>query len=210
MHSGQAVFDENLIAVQAGTVQIFNFDIKTHEYLSTENEYIPEGVGIPASSCLEAPPVYDNHQTAVRTDDNSAWETVDDYRGVVVYDILTLTSRVISELGPLPDTVTTSQPITSFDKWDGSVWVTDVDAQHADDVAIADKQKSELLATTSVEISILQDAVNLEMATDAEKSRLLSLQTYRVLLNRVNTALAPDIEWPTVTMPSAETETDNG
>lgn len=209
MDGDQAVFDENLIAVQAGTVQIFNFDLKTREYISTWDEYIPQGVGLPASSCLEAPPACDEHQVAIRGEDNTVWDIVGDYRGMTVYDIQTLASIIISEPGPLPVTVTTSRPATPYDKWDGSAWVTDVDAQHADDVAIAQKQKSELLSSVSAEISILQDAVNLEMATSDEKSRLLSLQTYRVLLNRVDTSLAPDIEWPGVTT-SAETEVDNG
>ncbi|HCP3098873.1 TPA: tail fiber assembly protein, partial [Escherichia coli] len=42
----------------------------------------------------------------------------------------------------------------------------------------------------------LQDAVDLEIATEEEKSLLAAWKTYRVLLNRVDTSLSPDIEWP--------------
>lgn len=55
------------------------------------------------------------------------------------------------------------------------------------------------MAQASADISILQDAVDLNMATDEEKSRLTSLQAYRVLLKRVDTSLAPNIMWPVIT-----------
>ena len=38
----------------------------------------------------------------------------------------------------------------------------------------------------------------LEIATEEETSLLEAWKKYRVLLNRVNTTTAPDIEWPTV------------
>ncbi|EHT0833430.1 tail fiber assembly protein, partial [Escherichia coli] len=38
--------------------------------------------------------------------------------------------------------------------------------------------------------------VDLEIATEEEKSLLAAWKTYRVLLNRVDTSTAPDIEWP--------------
>ncbi|HEB8798012.1 TPA: tail fiber assembly protein [Klebsiella pneumoniae] len=195
----KAVFDSNLIATQAGTVQVFHFDMTSREFIGSEDVYIHVGVGLPAFSCMEEPPVQSEYQVAVRSDDNSSWSVTDDYRGITVYDIQTLVSHVITEPGPIPDTVTRIAPLTPYDKWDGSAWVTDSDAQHAADVAVADKQKSELMAKVSVEISVLNDAVNLDMATTAEKSQLLALQTYRVLLSRIDTFNAPDIEWPSIT-----------
>ena len=194
----KAVFDSNLLATQAGTVQVFHFDMTSREFIGTEETYIHIGVGLPAFSCLEEPPVQTEYQVAVRSDDNSSWSVTEDYRGITVYDIQTLASRVITEPGPIPDTVTRLVPLTPCDKWDGSAWVTDADAQHAADVAVADKQKSELMAKVSAEISILSDAVNLNMATTTETSQLVKLQTYRVLLSRIDTSNAPDIEWPSV------------
>ncbi|EPL8560438.1 tail fiber assembly protein [Klebsiella oxytoca] len=195
----KAVFDSNLIATQAGTVQVFHFDMTSREFIGTEEVYIHVGVGLPAFSCMEEPPVQSEYQLAVRSEDNSSWSVTDDYRGITVYDIQTLASHVITEPGPIPDTVTTSAPSTPYDKWDGSAWVTDADAQHAADVANADIQKKELLAQASADISILHDAITLNMATDDEKSRLTAFQAYRVLLNRVDTSLAPDIVWPVMT-----------
>ncbi|VUT03098.1 tail fiber assembly protein [Klebsiella spallanzanii] len=199
----KAVFDGNLIATQAGYVQVFHFDLNTREFIGTEDVYITPGVGIPALSCLDEPPVQNKNQVAVRLEDNSSWSVTDDYRGITVYDLQTLASHVITEPGPIPDTVTTSAPSTPYDKWDGSAWVTDVNAQHAADVAAADQQKKELIAQVTADISILQDAVALNMATDEEKSQLTSLQAYRVLLNRVDTSLAPDIVWPVMSSSEA-------
>ena len=45
-------------------------------------------------------------------------------------------------------------------------------------------------------IAPLQDAVDLEIATEEESSLLEAWNKYRVLLNRVDTSTAPDIEWP--------------
>lgn len=196
----KAVFDSNLIATQAGTAQVFHFDTVSRDFIGTEEVYIHVGVGLPAFSCLDEPPVQSEYQVAVRSEDNLSWSVTDDYRGITVYDIQTLASHVITDPGPIPDTVTTSAPSTPYDKWDGSAWVTDANAQHAADVAAAYQQKKELIAQVTADISILQDAVALNMATDEEKSQLTSLQTYRVLLNRVDTSLAPNIVWPVTTI----------
>lgn len=63
-------------------------------------------------------------------------------------------------------------------------------------VAIADAKKTRLMAGATVAINPLQDAVDLEEATDSEKSMLTAWKKYRVLLNRIDTAKAPDITWP--------------
>ncbi|WP_407251788.1 tail fiber assembly protein [Klebsiella pneumoniae] len=53
-----------------------------------------------------------------------------------------------------------------------------------------------MLSEAGTAISPLQDAVELDMATDEEKSRYDARRKYRVLLMRVDTSLAPDINWP--------------
>ncbi|HIB9485820.1 TPA: tail fiber assembly protein, partial [Escherichia coli] len=42
----------------------------------------------------------------------------------------------------------------------------------------------------------VQTVVELEIATEEEKALLAAWKKYRVLLNRVDTSTAPDIEWP--------------
>lgn len=67
---------------------------------------------------------------------------------------------------------------------------------HAELVAQADAAKATLLAIATSKISILQDAVDLEMATSEETAALTSWKKYRVLLSRIDTSKAPDIDWP--------------
>ncbi|BBV07846.1 hypothetical protein BML2537_13400 [Providencia stuartii] len=63
-------------------------------------------------------------------------------------------------------------------------------------IAEAEQQKQLLLAEANNAIAPLQDAVDLDMATDEEVAQLTAWKKYRVLLNRIDTSLAPDIEWP--------------
>ncbi|WES88047.1 tail fiber assembly protein [Dickeya fangzhongdai] len=88
-----------------------------------------------------------------------------------------------------------------YHTWDsGSLaWVlTDAaqQQQKADHVAAAVLQKSRLLDDVTKKIAPLQDAVDLDMATDTETAQLTKWKKYRVLLNRVDTSTAPDITWP--------------
>ncbi len=57
-----------------------------------------------------------------------------------------------------------------------------------DQVAVAESMKSQLMSDASQKISILQDAVDLDMATEEEAAALLAWKKYRVLLNRVDTS----------------------
>lgn len=63
-------------------------------------------------------------------------------------------------------------------------------------IAIATEKKSELLLRSSDEIAPLQDAIDLNIATDKELMLLNAWKQYRVDLNRIDTATAPDITWP--------------
>lgn len=63
-------------------------------------------------------------------------------------------------------------------------------------IALAIGTKASLLSEATVAISPLQDSIDLDMATDEEERKLAAWKKYRVLVNRVDTSLAPDIEWP--------------
>ncbi|MDE1484607.1 tail fiber assembly protein, partial [Xenorhabdus bovienii] len=60
----------------------------------------------------------------------------------------------------------------------------------------AESQKQRLMNAARDKIAPLQDAVDLNIATYAEKSSLAEWRKYRVLLNRVDCSTAPDITWP--------------
>ncbi|WP_333986762.1 tail fiber assembly protein [Providencia huaxiensis] len=63
-------------------------------------------------------------------------------------------------------------------------------------IAEAEQKKQLLLNEASEAIAPLNDAVDLDMATDEEIALLKEWKKYRVLLNRVDTSAEPDIEWP--------------
>ncbi|WP_409097267.1 tail fiber assembly protein [Providencia stuartii] len=63
-------------------------------------------------------------------------------------------------------------------------------------IAEAEQQKQALLAEANNAIAPLQDAIDLEIATEKETAALQEWKKYRVLLNRVDTSLAHDIDWP--------------
>lgn len=57
-------------------------------------------------------------------------------------------------------------------------------------------QKQALLIEATNQSTPLQDAIDLGIATDKELKQLNAWKQYRVDLNRINTATAPDIAWP--------------
>jgi len=63
-------------------------------------------------------------------------------------------------------------------------------------MSAAEKRKSSLMQIATAAIAPLQDAVDLDMTTEAEKAQLVAWKKYRALLNRVDISKAPDIAWP--------------
>lgn len=63
-------------------------------------------------------------------------------------------------------------------------------------IAMAGQRKGLLRSGADAIITPLQDAVDMDMATEDEIAALTAWKKYRVLLNRIDTSAAPDIEWP--------------
>lgn len=61
---------------------------------------------------------------------------------------------------------------------------------------VAQLEKVNFMKAATDIINTLQDAVDLGMATDDEAALLTAWKKYRVMLSRVDTSTAPDIEWP--------------
>lgn len=192
----KATLNKNGIATKAGDITVFNYDGDTREYLSSSVEFLPVGVGIPAHSCTDEPGDIRSGFAVCRTVDFTVWEYVADHRGETVWETETGEPMSITLPGDYPPGTTTLEPDTPYDKWDGDKWVTDDAAKKSADVKAADLQKTTLIQRAGENISPLQDAVDLGMATDEEKSRYDAWRKYRVLLTRVDTSLAPDISWP--------------
>ncbi len=144
-----------------------------------------------------APPDIPAGFVAVFNSDEASWHLVEDHRGKTVYDVASGDALFISELGPLPENVTWLSPEGEFQKWNGTAWVKDAEAEKLFRIREAEETKNSLMQVASEHIAPLQDAVDLEIATEEETSLLEAWKKYRVLLNRVDTSTAPDIEWPT-------------
>lgn len=63
-------------------------------------------------------------------------------------------------------------------------------------VQIANNQRDQFMSLANEIILPLQDAVDLDIATESEMEKLQHWKRYRVMLNRVDTSLAPEILWP--------------
>lgn len=75
-------------------------------------------------------------------------------------------------------------------------WVDIPPPTHEELIASAEATKLRLKAQAGAEIVWRQDAVDAGIATDEETTALTEWKKYRVLLMRIDTSKAPDIEWP--------------
>ncbi|HEB6949177.1 TPA: tail fiber assembly protein [Salmonella enterica subsp. enterica serovar Hvittingfoss] len=192
----KATLNKNGIATKAGEITVYNFDLITREYLAESVEFLAVGVGIPANSCTDAPVEEKDGFAVCRKASLDDWEYVADHRGETVYDTQTGQPVEITSPGEYADNVTTIAPSTPYDRWNGSAWVTDADAQKRGQVLEAEQQKSALLAEAQSTISLWQTELQLGIISDGDKASLIAWMKYIQALNLVDTSTAPDIDWP--------------
>ncbi len=154
------------------------------------------GTEVKYDTPIIAPPDIPAGFVAVFNSDEASWHLVEDHRGKTVYDVASGDALFISELGPLPENVTWLSPEGEFQKWNGTAWVKDTEAEKLFRIREAEETKNNLMQVASEHIAPLQDAADLEIATEEEISLLEAWKKYRVLLNRVDTSTSQDIEWP--------------
>lgn len=80
---------------------------------------------------------------------------------------------------------------------DGRPFLTERVYSEEEIISQAGYRKAELRSVADEVIAPLQDAVDLDIATEDEAAALTAWKNYRVLLNRIDTSTAPDISWPT-------------
>ncbi|EMA3643271.1 tail fiber assembly protein [Providencia stuartii] len=193
----QAEIGQNGLATKAGWIKTYIADPTTREYLNANMEYIYFDVSVSAGAYTDAPELPTKTGFAiVRSEDGSKWEIVADHRGKTAYNTETRQPVEVDFMGDLPETLTLLEPKTEFDKWNGKKWVTDTEAQKAALIAQAEQEKSQRLDEANNMLTYLQDSIDTGLATDEEAAALQAWKKYRVLLNRVDTSLAPNIEWP--------------
>ena len=150
---------------------------------------------LPAGAYLEVPPEVGMNEKAVMT--KSGWIIVQDFRGAY-YAKTDGTEIIVDEFGPLPEGVTETPKPTPFHIWSDSGWIVDDDLVVADAIVKTKNERDHKLAIATSQIAPLQDAVDLEDATDKEVSMLKKWKQYRVALNRIGDqpGYPKTIEWP--------------
>ncbi|WP_042860348.1 tail fiber assembly protein [Dickeya sp. NCPPB 3274] len=193
-----AALGQNGLAERAGWLTVYHVDPLTREYTGASYEYLMVGTGLPADSYADAPDLPPAGQALRRRVDGEEWEHVPDYRGQTVYRTADGQQQTVTTLGELPDELTLLAPTTAYDTWDGAAWVTDTAAKQAAATAAAQRELSARKATATARIAELSYAVDLAMATEAERAVLTEWKTYLVQLSRIDTGAAPDIDWPEI------------
>lgn len=188
------VFDENGLATEAGEIRCFYYDGITGEYTGWSDEHIHIGVSMPGRSTAIDPGDEVNGEVSVFK--NGGWVREADHRGEVVYSTADGMASTVDYIGDIKDGFTTDAPATPYDKWSGSEWVTDAEAQHAADVEAAEQQKAHLLKAANSKISLWQTELQLGIISDDDKASLIAWIGYIKAVTATDTSTTPDIEWP--------------
>lgn len=77
-------------------------------------------------------------------------------------------------------------------------WMDAPPLSHPECVLEATRKKNRLITQAGIAIAPLQDAADLEMATQEESTQLLAWRRYRVQLNRIDVDQGNAIIWPEV------------
>ncbi|HGN8652959.1 TPA: tail fiber assembly protein [Enterobacter cloacae] len=114
--------------------------------------------------------------------------------------IITRFSYDVSMLWPIGKSVADiSKNLVPDGLSDNGEWMFDgekIISAPIDYVYLAESKKQILMSAATATIDPLEDASGLGIATKEEAELLVEWKKYRVLLNRVDTSKAPDIEWP--------------
>ena len=116
---------------------------------------------------------------------NGEWIQIEDHRDKIVYNIETQESYRVEYLGSIKEDFTLLEPF-QFSKWCGKKWILDEDEQNAFKIKQNKMLKNSLLNEANENISILQDAIDLDMSEDGDEEKLKAWKKYRVLLNRID------------------------
>lgn len=190
----RVTLDKNGLAKSAGTLTVYNFDAVSGEFTGSNDEYLAQGVGLPANACITAPPAAEAGSVALYL--NGSWQVIADHRGETVYSVNDGSAVLISAPGEYPADTTPIKPATAWDKWDGEKWVTDQAEEKAAAVKQAIKRQAELIAEANSITQAWQTQLRLEMITESDKASLMDWMKYVQAVQVVSTQNAPDITWP--------------
>ena len=178
---------------------VYNYDPITRTFTGAsqadESPLEPGVYLIPAHATTIEPPAVADGKVARYRPDDVMWELVHDVRGTW-YDADGQAVQ-IDDLNADVGALTREAPPDATYKLVNGKW-----EQCPDKAAAAQKAKMDMavaagMAEANRQIAVLQDAVDLEMATAEEEAALKSWRRYRVLLSR----LQADAKYPDVKLP---------
>ncbi|WP_410752250.1 tail fiber assembly protein [Citrobacter youngae] len=107
------------------------------------------------------------------------------------------TPEFVDYIGEIRSGYTTVAPSTQYDKWDGSKWVTDADAQRNAAIADAEKLRSQLLASADKVMLDWRTELMLGEISDANKAKLSAWMAYKNEVKAVDVTTDPEhVNWP--------------
>lgn len=175
-------------------MNIYNYDAITKEFLNTEeadtSPLEPDIYLFPANSTtITAPIDLEEYKTACFSVETNQWVIIDDYREVKLYSKETK-EIVFAALGQTLEALnaTILQPTSVYDTWDEltQTWIYDSRLETTEAKSVVDTKVKALTQESTTKIQILNDAYELGIATEKEKTKLTEWKTYRVLLSRVS------------------------
>ncbi|WP_279203816.1 tail fiber assembly protein [Obesumbacterium proteus] len=175
---------------------VYNLSSNTSELIGMGDCFVPANTGLPAYCTNIKPPREKAGFALVFDDDAGTWQYISDHRGKTCWNTQNRQMQIVDTLGDLPNDTTDKAPNSDFDKWNGTEWVKDEQAERVFQIEAAKHEIKERVSFATNNINTLQDAVDLGMATDYEVDSLKSWRQYRVLLSRVDMSAAPDVDWP--------------
>ncbi|ANI81786.1 tail fiber assembly protein [Kosakonia oryzae] len=191
-----AVLDKAKIATTAGNITVYGFSAQTGEFTGSSEEFLAIGVGLPAGSTDIAPGTVAEGCVAIFT--GSSWEQQEDHRGETAYSTVDLSASTVDYIGPLKDGFVATAPTTPYDRWNGSAWITDAEAQQVAAVQDAQALRQQHIDTAMSSISVIQLKLQAgRTLNDEEKNRLDQVLDYIDAINAIDLSSAPNITWPT-------------
>ena len=155
----------------------------------------PAELSDPPQSVPDAPPDAPEGKLARRLLDNSGWELVTDIRGT--WYSADGQAVQIDDLDADVSALTREAPPDATYKLVNGKWEQCPDKVAAAKKAAMDAEVAAGMAEANLKIAVLQDAVDLELATPEEEAALKSWRRYRVLLARARS----DAKYPDVILP---------
>lgn len=155
---------------------------------------------IPAGATAEKPPTAgDGYVAAYTPNGDGTWTLLLDLRGIV-YSTKNGEASQWDRLGPLPDELTKDPRPSIYHIWLGGKWVLDKDAESKGQVADATDKRDDLLRVAALRIAPLQDAIDLDEASDEDIANLRKWKQYRVSLNKIESqqGFPARIDWPSM------------